>query len=418
MNLLALLLVLPTLVLAHNNSPLHHRSPSRKQHESLAAVVAFEDGSGSPILRRTYPGVIEEKMARKRAGKFLAKRNADPSKCRKKGDKYTPALASTTTTISTSVSSSVTNTVTDASTSVITDPSSAWQTPQPTTPNGQDGAGNRNSGQVQNPPGPSDNGGSKNSVVAHGNLTPNGNKAGLSAGDALPFLKHKIGWWYGADWSPNPSGDCGNAVSIPMLWGGGFADATDAARLSAFQSISGTPAYIIGFEEPDCTAGSGSAGMDVGAGISLWNSLVAPHGYAGSILIGPSMCKQAAESGWLKPFMDGVSKKPDIMNIHVNKNNADGIKADINHYWNTYGLPMSVTEFACVDDSTGFVPCENQNEINNFIYTAVDIFETDSRIVGYAYSNGYGLSDPWTMVKNGQLTESGQTYLNAISKYH
>jgi hypothetical protein len=58
------------------------------------------------------------------------------------------------------------------------------------------------------------------------------------------------------------------------------------------------------------------------------------------------------------------------------------------HYWNTYGKPMWITEFACVDDSTGFVPCTDQNEINSFIWTAVQMFESDSRVAGYAYSNG------------------------------
>lgn len=65
------------------------------------------------------------------------------------------------------------------------------------------------------------------------------------------------------------------------------------------------------------------------AGIVLWDSLIAPKGEAGTILVGPSMCKQAAESGWLGPFMEGVSRKPDIMNIHVNKKDAAGIQLDI-----------------------------------------------------------------------------------------
>jgi hypothetical protein len=33
-------------------------------------------------------------------------------------------------------------------------------------------------------------------------------------------------------------------------------------------------------------------------------------------------------------------------------------------------------------------------------------------------SEGMGLGDVWPPYKDGQLTESGRTYLNAISKYH
>lgn len=55
-------------------------------------------------------------------------------------------------------------------------------------------------------------------------------------------------------------------------------------------------------------------------------------------------------------------------------------------------------------DVNGFVPCTDQNEINNYINQIVDLFEADSRIYAYAYSNGYGLGNVWPMVQNGQLT--------------
>lgn len=155
--------------------------------------------------------------------------------------------------------------------------------------------------------------------------------------------------------------------------------------------------------------------------MTLWNTLIAPKGWAGSVLLSPSMCKQAAEHGWLQPFQSKISKDWDITNIHVNKNSAAGIYADIvsvtfaprlcvsdapvqDHYWNTYGKPIWVTEFACVDDSNGFVPCTDQAQINSYINTAVHIFETDSRIAGYAYSNGYGLGNVWPLMNNGQLS--------------
>lgn len=34
---------------------------------------------------------------------------------------------------------------------------------------------------------------------SHSDLTPNGIKAGISAGDAYDFVKDHIGWWYGED---------------------------------------------------------------------------------------------------------------------------------------------------------------------------------------------------------------------------
>lgn len=112
---------------------------------------------------------------------------------------------------------------------------------------------------------------------------------------------------------------------------------------------------------------------------------------------------QAAET-YLTPFKDAISRDWDFTNIHINKNSMAGVKLDIDHYWNKYGQkPIWVSEFACVDDSTGFVPCTDQGEINSFISDIVDLFEGDSRVYAYAYSDGEGLGDVWPSTKNGKL---------------
>ncbi|OCF60529.1 hypothetical protein L486_00162 [Kwoniella mangroviensis CBS 10435] len=412
--LLSLFLLLPTLALGdsgHNNR-MDIRSHARQRNHARAAALQENE---SHMLRREFNDAVEHKMARKlsRGGLEFAKRKADGTQCRPKNGtvpttSWKNASPSSTATSTSVVASSAAAASSDvATTTTSTDQAQATASStteeQATSSSSADSSAATGVSLVSTP-------------ASYAGHTPNGNKAGVSAGDSLSWLSGKLGWWY--DWSATPSGSCGNAVSVPMIWGGGTADSDDASRLEAFKSLNYVPQYIIGFEEPDCAAGSGSAGMDVSTAISIWNQYVVPKGEAGSILIGPSMCKQAAESGWLGPFMAGVTRKPDIMNIHVNKNSAAGIYADIDHYYNTYGLPIWVTEFACVDDSTSFIPCTDQSEINSFIHTAVDIFESDSRIAGYAYSNGYGLGDVWPMVSNGQLTASGQTYLAALSKYH
>ncbi|WWC70282.1 uncharacterized protein I206_104232 [Kwoniella pini CBS 10737] len=411
--LISLFLLLPTLALGGHNDRMDVRSHARQRNHVRAAAL---QESESHLLRREFNEAVEHKMARKLAkkGMAFAKRKADGSQCR-------PRNATIPTTLSRSVTSTATSTVissTAPSSSVVTSTTDAATTTSSTE---QQQITASSTEQQASSTSTADNSGATGQALvsnptSYSGHTPNGNKAGVSAGDALSWLSGKLGWWY--DWSATPSGSCGNAVAVPMIWGGGTADSDDASRLTAFKDLSYVPQYIIGFEEPDCPAGSGSAGLDVETAISIWNQYVVPKGEAGSILVGPSMCKQAAESGWLGPFMAGVTRKPDIMNIHVNKNSAAGINADIDHYYNTYGLPIWVTEFACVDDSTGFIPCTDQSEIDSFIHTAVDIFESDSRIAGYAYSNGYGLGDVWPMVSNGQLTASGQTYLSALSKYH
>jgi hypothetical protein len=98
--------------------------------------------------------------------------------------------------------------------------------------------------------------------------------------------------------------------------------------------------------------------------------------------------------------MEGVQVKPTVTNVHINKNTREGIMADLDHYA-SYGLPMIVTEFACVNDVNGFVPSEDQAEINNFITMIVDILENDPRVIGYAFSSGDGLGGTWKLVSSG-----------------
>ncbi|KAG6891380.1 hypothetical protein C0992_008091 [Termitomyces sp. T32_za158] len=161
--------------------------------------------------------------------------------------------------------------------------------------------------------------------TSRASLTPNGIKAGIAGGDAYPFFKDHIGWWY--DWTPNPS-KSGKPIGVPMLWGGGSADSVDAARLVAFKKITSPPPYVLAYEEPDCPPGSGSAGMTVSAGVSGWERLIVPLGKKGSLMGSPSMCKQADET-WLAEFSSKVSTQWDFTAVHINKNNIDGVKKDI-----------------------------------------------------------------------------------------
>jgi len=119
-----------------------------------------------------------------------------------------------------------------------------------------------------------------------------------------------------------------------MLWGGGNADSTDASRFAAFKKITNAPQYMLGFEEPDCASGGGSAGMSVSDGVQIWEQYIAPFKAKGTKLGSPSMCKQAAET-WLKQFSEQISTDWDFTAIHVNKNNMDGVRLTLTTTANT-----------------------------------------------------------------------------------
>lgn len=153
-------------------------------------------------------------MARKRAGKNLAKRAADGSQCRVRGQSYVPTGVSSTSAISSTAasstaSSSSTDFVTstsdwvDSSSSIVSTSTSDESIPTTSTSidnqqNWAEATSSAEQAAATSASSFSSSSGSGTSIVSYSGLTPNGNKAGVSAGDSLPWVASKLGWWYGA----------------------------------------------------------------------------------------------------------------------------------------------------------------------------------------------------------------------------
>lgn len=118
-------------------------------------------------------------------------------------------------------------------------------------------------------------------------------------------------------------------------------------------------------------------------------------------------------------FNSSISRTWDVTSIHINKPDLAGAQADVEYYVSTYGKPVWVSEFACVDDVDGFVACTDQDIIDDFINQVVPYFENNPNVVAYGASNGEGLLDVWPLFDKatGTLSKTGQTYMNAISGY-
>lgn len=158
-------------------------------------------------------------MARKRAGKKFAKRGADGSQCRVKGQSYVPTGVSSTSAISSTAASSIASSPSPASTDAIASTSASAVAPDssasaststsdesaPTSSawidnqqNWVDATSSSEQAAATSASSSSPSSSSGTSVVSYAGLTPNGNKAGVSAGDSLPWVASKLGWWYGA----------------------------------------------------------------------------------------------------------------------------------------------------------------------------------------------------------------------------
>ncbi|KAE8230502.1 hypothetical protein CF326_g4494 [Tilletia indica] len=261
---------------------------------------------------------------------------------------------------------------------------------------------------------------------SNGGLIPFGLKAGITGEDGLEALAPYIGSysnWKPKPWSPEAPKD---VLFMPMVWGSGQSSSHDAELLHTFRSLfsatglsrKAAPKVVIGFEEPDCPTGHGSSGVSVSTGARVWNQVMAPLKQEGTILASPSMCKQTDED-WLTPFKEKIDVHWDVTNVHVNQDNVEDVKREIDYYWDKYRKPIYVTEFACVHVHDHWDPVTDQSLINRYINDIVDYFESDDRVAMYQYSTGMGLADQWRLTKPGtkELTESGRVYRNAIKKY-
>lgn len=252
------------------------------------------------------------------------------------------------------------------------------------------------------------------------NLSPQGKKAGLSGyvsiqnTDAFDTLAPYISWY--SDYTANTPSS-GNVTGVGMLWAaaGSGCGSEVTNRVNAFDALvtDSTPEIMFGFYEPDCYCPD-SAAMSTSQGQAAWNSMIAPLKSKGTILGSPSMCKQKDET-WLTPFKSNIDVEWDVTSVHINKPNITGVKQDIEYYASTYGKPIWVSEFACVNDHDTWSPCTDQTQINQFINDCVAFFEGNDTVVAYGPSNGNGLGKAWPLTnQNGGLSESGTTYLNAI----
>jgi len=176
---------------------------------------------------------------------------------------------------------------------------------------------------------------------------------------------------------------------------------------------------MFGFYEPDCDCTMSSQISVPTDGLDMWNKYLAPLKAKGTVLGSPSMCTQYDEH-WLKQFEGNVTETGavswDITSIHINKNSSAGAIKDVEYYWDTYQKPIWVSEFACVNDSPSWNPCDDQDTIDTFIKEVVEYFEGNENVIAYGPSNGAGLGDVWPLTDSstGELTATGQTYLSVV----
>lgn len=224
--------------------------------------------------------------------------------------------------------------------------------------------------------------------------------------------------------APNVNTSTHTIVGAPMLWGKGDQCLTgadgpvDLWRLDNFTAYVETgetdPEVFFGFYEPDCDCDSSSHIPDVTTGYDKWNQYIAPLASRGIKLGSPPMCTQLDQT-WLSTFKS-LGGTWDITSIHVNKPTAAEGMEVVEYYYNTFGKPIWVSEFTCVDD-TDWTSCGDQDVVNDFITQMVDYFEGNDNVIAYGANNGEGVPGVWNLMTSDwppQLTATGLHYQSVL----
>ncbi len=156
----------------------------------------------------------------------------------------------------------------------------------------------------------------------------------------------RASWAY--DWNCNrPSSLSLSTPFVPMIWGRTYAnDAALMQRLAT--SLPGTENTLLGFNEPDM---GGQSDMSVSEAISLWPKLVA----TGRRLGAPATAYDPnAPNSWLAQFMAQAKQlnyRVDFLTFHWygTPTSAAGFLQALDTLYNTYKLPIWVTEFSPAD---------------------------------------------------------------------
>ncbi|KAH7920270.1 hypothetical protein BV22DRAFT_1040027 [Leucogyrophana mollusca] len=181
---------------------------------------------------------------------------------------------------------------------------------------------------------PSSGGGSNSGSKKWGLGWPNGDTSSLTTFAQLP----KVGYLY--TWSPYlPSGlsDLG-IEGIPMLWGWNQVD--DFQKLV----VPGYAKYVLGMNEPNEPSQSN---MSPQSGAQLWQQYIQPLAGQGYTLISPACTNDQAGLDWMAGFFSACTGCTiDAVAFHFYSTNATAFISYATQLYNTYNLPVWVTEFA------------------------------------------------------------------------
>lgn len=224
-------------------------------------------------------------------------------------------------------------------------------------------------------------------------------------------------WYY--NWGPRSSAEVStyDAEFLPMIWSGGQANQANIDRILGYDNVE----WVLGFNEPERTD---QANMSVDAAINVWRTLDAGFRDTDIKLVSPAPSDTGDGQAWLADFMgranaEGLQVDGVAFHWYGASTPNDPIQAGrnflgrVDSYYNRYGLPVFITEFA-MHDWGGNHSDESMRAANQaFLEYVVPRLESRSYVEKYSFYNWF--SDARLFEGNPALpTNIGQTYAGAI----
>ncbi|KAG2751484.1 glycoside hydrolase family 128 protein [Suillus brevipes Sb2] len=191
---------------------------------------------------------------------------------------------------------------------------------------------------------------------------PNGDTSYLSTFAARP----NVGFLY--TWSPYLPKDLYGLQGIPMLWG--------YDQVSDFQNlvVAGYANYVLGMNEPNEPSQSNMSPSD---GVALWQQYINPLKDLGYKLISPACTNDQTGLDWMASFFQECSGcQIDAVAFHFYGTDAQAFISYATQLYNTYKLPIWVTEFA--DQSFSGGAQASQDEVYAFATTVANFVDSTS----------------------------------------
>jgi Glycosyl hydrolase catalytic core len=210
-------------------------------------------------------------------------------------------------------------------------------------------------------------------------------------------------WFYTWNASPNTGLDYGsrNFEFVPMIRSGEF------NPQEVLNDIPSSATHLLGFNEP-MISGQGGVDMTLDEVLARWPEVEKIADARGLKLLSPAMTFSnipGREDGpeFMEAFFNACPDcRIDAIAVHTYTCEVEWVRDHIEPY-RKFGLPIWVTEFACIDG--------DKERVKRFMRETVDFFEKDPLIERYAWFMSRA-GDVSLLNGSGQLTELGQIYVD------